>query len=131
MYLKNRVIQEHYEVHNQVNPNMQHRVSIWRNRDQEDEIHMSVCLNDQDYKRLQEIVRTEHLPSTEAYDKMVAEKKQKNDSKMSLTTTIELLNEIQKSNGTPEEKELLTKAATEEIPWTTEMDELLLKVLPE
>ncbi|MDD2304495.1 MAG: hypothetical protein PHP53_07350 [Prolixibacteraceae bacterium] len=110
---------------------MQHRVSIWRNRDQEDEIHMSVCLNDQDYKRLQEIVRTEHLPSTEAYDKMVAEKKQKNDSKMSLTTTIELLNEIQKSNGTPEEKELLTKAATEEIPWTTEMDELLLKVLPE
>lgn len=54
---------------------MQHRVSIWRNRDQDDEIHMSVCLNDQDYKRLQEIVRTEQLPSTEAYDKMVAEKK--------------------------------------------------------
>lgn len=50
---------------------------------------------------------------------------------MSLTTTIQLLNEIAKSNGTPEEKELLTKAATEEIPWTKEMDELLLKVLPE
>jgi len=50
---------------------------------------------------------------------------------MSLTTTIELLNEIQKSNGTLEEKELLTKAATGEIPWTKEMDELLGKVLPE
>ena len=110
---------------------MQHRVSIWRNRDQEDEIHMSVCLDDQDYKRLQEIVRTEHLPSIEAYDKMVAEKKQKNDNKMSLTTTIELLNEIEKSNGTPEEKELLTKATNGEIPWTEELEALLDKVLPE
>jgi len=48
---------------------------------------------------------------------------------MSLTTTIELLEEIQKSNGTPEEKELLIKAATGEIPWTEEMDNLLDKVL--
>jgi len=31
---------------------------------------MSVHLYDQDYKRLQEIVETEHLPSTEAYDRM-------------------------------------------------------------
>ncbi len=60
---------------------MQNSVSIWRNRGQEDEMHMTVLLDDQDYKRLQEIVRTEHLPSTEAYDKMVAEKKQKNDKR--------------------------------------------------
>ncbi len=50
---------------------------------------------------------------------------------MSLTTTIELLNAIEKSNGTPEEKELLNKAATGETPWTKEMDDLLDKVMPE
>lgn len=49
---------------------------------------------------------------------------------MLLTTTIELLDEIQKTNGKPEETALLTKAASGEIPWTNEMDDLLDKVLP-
>jgi hypothetical protein len=37
---------------------------------------MSVHLDDQDYKRLQKIVVEDKLPSTEAYDKLMAEKKQ-------------------------------------------------------
>jgi len=49
---------------------MQNRVSIWRETLKGEPIHMSVHLYDQDYKRLQEIVETEHLPSTEAYDRM-------------------------------------------------------------
>lgn len=70
-----RVIQEHYEAHSQVNPNkMRHMVSIWRNRGQEDEMHMRVEVSDEDYQRMIELVKTEKLTSTEAYDKMKTEK---------------------------------------------------------
>lgn len=49
-------------------------ISIWRNRDQQNEMHMTIFLDDQDYKRLQDIAVTENLTATEAYDKMEAEK---------------------------------------------------------
>lgn len=52
---------------------MHNRVSIWRKTKQGEEIHMTVYLDDQDYKRLQEIAVTEKIPSTEAYDKMMSE----------------------------------------------------------
>ena len=53
---------------------MQKRISIWRNRDQPNEMHQTLFLNDQDYQRLQEIVLSDKLPIAEAYDKMRAEK---------------------------------------------------------
>lgn len=53
---------------------MRNMISIWRNRGQESEMHMTVFLEDNDYKRLQEIVLEYKLPITEAYDKMMAEK---------------------------------------------------------
>ena len=54
---------------------MQNLISIWRNRDQPNEMHSTIFLNDQDYKKLQEIVVTNKLPIAEAYDKMLAEDK--------------------------------------------------------
>ena len=52
-------------------------VSIYRNRDQKDEMHMTVYVEDQDYKRMEELVEAENLTATEAYDKMEAEKIEK------------------------------------------------------
>jgi hypothetical protein len=56
---------------------MQNRISIWRDRDQPNEMHMTIFLDDQDYKRLKEIVVKYKLPITEAYDRMRSEKSQK------------------------------------------------------
>ena len=52
----------------------QNTISIWRNRDQPNEMHSTIFLNDHDYKRLQEIVVKYKLPIAEAYDKMRVEK---------------------------------------------------------
>jgi len=57
----------------------QHMVSIYRNWGQKDEIHMTVYLEDKDYKRLQEIAVTEKLTATQAYDKMESEKSEIKD----------------------------------------------------
>lgn len=59
----------------------EHVVTIRRNWGEPDEIHMRVELNEADHQRMLHFVRTEKLGSTEAYDKMVAEKKQKNDKR--------------------------------------------------
>ena len=40
-------------------------------------MHMTIFLDDKDYKRLQEIVEADRLPIAEAYDKMLADKKPK------------------------------------------------------
>ena len=53
---------------------MRHMISIYRNRDQPNEMHMSVYVEDQDYKRMEELVEAENLTATEAYDKMEADK---------------------------------------------------------
>lgn len=74
---KDRMIQEHFDAHGQKNPNKIGRnlISIWLNRDQPNEMHMTIYLDDQDYKRLQEIVEADKLPIAEAYVKMLEIKK--------------------------------------------------------
>lgn len=57
---------------------MPQTISIWQNRDQDNEMHMRVSVTDKDYNRMVELVKTENLTSTEAYDKMIQEKDNKN-----------------------------------------------------
>lgn len=56
---------------------MSQTISIYRNWGEPDEIHMRISIIDQDYSRMLELVKTEHLPSTEAYDRMRSEKSAK------------------------------------------------------
>lgn len=54
---------------------MQNRISIWRNRDQPDEMHMTILLSDKELQALQDIVVWDHLPIAEAYDKLRLQQK--------------------------------------------------------
>lgn len=52
-----------------------HRICLWYNYGKEDEIHMQVSVNDEDYQTMLRLVETEHLTSTQAYEKMKQLKK--------------------------------------------------------
>lgn len=54
---------------------MRKMLSIRRNRGQEDEMHMTVYVEEMELNRILEIQKEEHLPLAEAYDKMRAEQK--------------------------------------------------------
>lgn len=52
-----------------------HSVCLRYNYGEEDEIHMQVSVNDEDYQTMLGLVENEHLTSTQAYQKMMQLKK--------------------------------------------------------